>query len=35
MIMTMPTRFSFRVQYAAMKRIRMVMGMAAMVRPNS
>ena len=35
MVMTMPKRFSLRVQNAAMSKISIVIGMAAMVRPNS
>ena len=32
MVMTMPVLFSLRVKRAAMRRMMMVMGMAAMVR---
>ena len=35
MVMTMPNLFSLRVQNAAMRRTSIVIGMAAMVRPNS
>ena len=35
MVMTMPNRFSLRVQKAAISKMTMVIGIAAIVSPNS